>query len=372
MLRRIRQRLMVSPKGSKDPVMLCGYYGEHNLGDDALLAVLLCQLPEGCRPLITAYDQSAVACAFTAETVDRRNPAAVFAALGRCRALVLGGGSLLQDSTSFASLLYYVLLILAARSQNKPVLLWAQGLGPLRRRRSRGLVRFVLARISGASWRDEESARLAQQLGCRYDLVGSDPVWGLDSGAWQGPGGPIVLCWRPVATLSPPEWSLYLRAVATLAERLDRRVVWLPFHREQDSGLLGALHEQGLVPAGLLARSSSMRPDTPAEAIELLSSAALVVAMRLHGLILAALAGAPVVALSYDPKVAAAAAAIGCDCRHLGANHPAADSLDTVLSAWSASVEQPTDARRLLELRHQAEVHRTVLRGLMPEASFKP
>ena len=359
MLRRNRQRQMANPTGSRAPVMLCGYYGEHNLGDDALLAVLLRQLPEDCRPLITAHDQATLAAAFDAETVDRRRPAAVLAALGRCQALVLGGGSLLQDSTSFSSLLYYSLLIVVACLNKKPVLLWAQGLGPLRRRRSRRLVSFLLARISGASWRDGESARLAKQLGCRFDLVGSDPVWALQSGSWSGPGGPIVLCWRPVASLKPPQWRLYLDAVDTLAERGERQVIWLPFHREQDSSLLDDLHNQGLVPDGLLARSSNIRPETPAEAIELLSSAALVVAMRLHGLILAALAGAPVVALSYDPKVAAAAVAIGCDCRNLGP-----DNLETVLAAWTASFEQPTQEKRLRQLRRQAEVHSQVLNSL--------
>jgi polysaccharide pyruvyl transferase CsaB len=358
MLRRNCQRQMANPTGSSAPVMLCGYYGEHNLGDDALLAVLLRQLPEGCRPLITAHDPM-LASALAAETVDRRRPAAVLAALGRCQALVLGGGSLLQDATSFSSLLYYSLLILAARINGKPVLLWAQGLGPLRRRRSRRLVNFLLARISGASWRDGESARLAKQLGCRFDLVGSDPVWALESGTWRGPGGPIVLCWRPVASLQPAGWRLYLEAVATLAEREERRVIWLPFHREQDSSLLEDLHKQGLVPDGLLARSSTIRPETPAGAIDLLSSAALVVAMRLHGLIMAALAGAPVVALSYDPKVAAAAAAIGCDCRNLGP-----DDLETVLAAWTTCFEQPTPEQRLSQLRRQAEVHRQVLNSL--------
>jgi polysaccharide pyruvyl transferase CsaB len=360
MLRRNCQLLMASPAGSRAAVMLCGYYGEHNLGDDALLAVLLSQLPEGCRPLITAHDQPMVAAAFDAETVDRRRPATVLAALGRCQALVLGGGSLLQDATSFSSLLYYALLILVAWINNKPVLLWAQGLGPLRRRRSRRLVSFLLARISAASWRDGESARLAKQLGCRFDLVGSDPVWALQSGSWRGSGGPIVLCWRPVASLKLPEWRLYLEAVATLAERSERQVIWLPFHREQDNSLFDDLNKQGLIPDGLLDRSSKIRPETPAEAIELFSSAALVVAMRLHGLILAALAGAPVVALSYDPKVTAAAAAIGCDCRDLGP-----DCLESVLGAWAESFEQPTHETRLQVLRHQAEVHRQVLNTLM-------
>ena len=41
-------------------VLICGYYGEHNLGDDALLAVLLQSLPKGWTPIITAHDGQAV------------------------------------------------------------------------------------------------------------------------------------------------------------------------------------------------------------------------------------------------------------------------------------------------------------------------
>ena len=68
--------------------------------------------------------------------------------------MILGGGSLLQDSTSWLSLLYYAALILTARLQRKPVILWAQGLGPLRRRRSRLLVGRLLPLVAAASWRD--------------------------------------------------------------------------------------------------------------------------------------------------------------------------------------------------------------------------
>ena len=169
---------------------------------------------------------------------------------------------------------------------------------------------------------------------------------------------------RPVASLSGNGWRPYLQALAALAERWDRPVVWLPFHREQDSTLLADLRGEELVPEALLARSSVQRPETPAQAIELLSSAGLVVAMRLHGLILAALAGAPVAALSYDPKVAAAAAAIGCDCREIGS-----DNADTLLTAWSACVDQPPDGQRLLAIRGEAERHRQVLSSLVSAPS---
>ena len=42
-------------------LLLCGYYGEHNLGDDALLQVLLQDLPPCGSLLITAADSEPVA-----------------------------------------------------------------------------------------------------------------------------------------------------------------------------------------------------------------------------------------------------------------------------------------------------------------------
>ena len=201
--------------GSADPlpVLLCGYYGEHNLGDDALLEALLQLLPAGVTPLVTAFDEAQVRERFGVATVQRRSLKAVLAALGRSRALVLGGGSLLQDATSFRSLLYYGLLISAARLQGKPVLLWAQGLGPLRRRRSRALVRPLLAAATGISWRDPQSAELAASLGVRASY-GSDAVWALPAQPWIGSGGPIVVCWRPTAQLQAEAWRPYLHASA--------------------------------------------------------------------------------------------------------------------------------------------------------------
>ena len=134
----------VGATGAPD-VLLCGYYGEDNLGDDALLQVLLRELPEGLKPLITARDTSAIRrLAPTASIVNRRSLLSVLKSIGTVRALVLGGGSLLQDSTSVRSLVYYLLLIVVARLQGRVVILWGQGLGPLRRPLSRLMVRLVL------------------------------------------------------------------------------------------------------------------------------------------------------------------------------------------------------------------------------------
>ena len=52
--------------------LLCGYYGEHNIGDDALLQALLSGLPAGAKPCVTAADQQQVQQRFGVFTCDRR------------------------------------------------------------------------------------------------------------------------------------------------------------------------------------------------------------------------------------------------------------------------------------------------------------
>lgn len=343
-------------------VLLCGYYGEHNLGDDALLASLLGQMPSALTPLVTAYDGAAVASRHGVSTVQRRSPKQVLAALSRSDALVFGGGSLLQDSTSFQSLLYYAALIAAARLQGKPVLLWAQGLGPLRRRRSRALVRALLPLITAITWRDPESAALAERLG-RADHYGADAVWALPREQWLGRGGPIVICWRPTDLLQGQGWSPYLQALADLADAESREVLWVPFHRDQDQHLLADLIDQGLIPSALAQRSRQVTPATPQEAMAVFRSAGLVIAMRLHALILAALSGAPVAALSYDPKVRACADQLGCSCVDLASTTCSAAALHQL---WSQALDQPPPSGRISALVASTNLHHQLLARLLP------
>ena len=155
-----------SSNDGRPRILICGYYGEHNLGDDALLSVLLNQLDDGWSPVITARDRQAVeSIAPGLETVNRRSLASVLKAVRHVDALILGGGSLLQDSTSTRSLIYYILLIWCAKSLQKPVLLWGQGLGPLKRSINRLLVRSSLKTISSVTWRDPSSMTQAKEAG---------------------------------------------------------------------------------------------------------------------------------------------------------------------------------------------------------------
>ena len=345
--------------------LLCGYYGEHNIGDDALLQALLSALPAEAKPCVTAADQQQVQQRFGVTTCDRRRLRATLRALADCDGLILGGGSLLQDSTSWRSLLYYAALILSARLQGKPVILWAQGLGPLRRRRSRALASRLLPLVSAASWRDRQSAALAHRLAGvsrAMDPVAADPVWTLPAMHWRGRGGPIVLAWRSSSLLSDADWGVLLQALNALAEQNDRPVLWLPLHDIQDGGLMQRLKDQGLMPETLAARSREIRLQRPEELMAQASAAGLVLAMRLHGLILAARAGAPVSALSYDPKVAAAADALGCPWADLQPL-PLAQALK---SSWQQQLDRPLPSAAIAAQVQSAAQHRELLKPATP------
>ena len=351
--------------GSGPGALLCGYYGEHNLGDDALLATLLALLPTACPVVVTARDVRHVQAQFGVATCPRGNPIRLLQALMGAQVLVLGGGSLLQDSTSRRSLLYYVGLVLVARLLGRPVLLWGQGLGPLKTRTGRFLARLSLHMAQGITWRDDHSAAMAAAWGI-HAPVGRDPVWSFpwrnvtDNAADHvnhddGPTpGAICLCWRPTPLLDAAGWRQLENQVIADARRRQAPLCLTPFHAHQDTALLKACASR-FAAAGLVCRF--WRPRTPWRFMEGLASVQLVVAMRLHGVILAAMADRPLLALSYDPKVDAAAAAMAIPSINLA--DPGA--LAALPEAWERAGRWRLSPARLARHRQQNHCHQKLL-----------
>ena len=342
-------------------VLLCGYYGQHNLGDDALLAALLASVPSSWRVIATAADQRRIREQFRIRTCSRRRPLALLLALLRSRVLVLGGGSLLQDTTSFRSLLYYLGLILTARLLGRSVLLWGQGLGPLRGTTAQRLVRLILPMVQGISWRDPDSAALAARWGIEGE-TGRDPVWSLliptaspDAKPAVSPAaGSLCLCWRPTPLLDAAGWQRLRHFAVERSRTLQVSVCLVPFHRHQDGPFLEAQAER-LQAAGVTCRF--WHPDSPEAFVQGLAGAHLVVAMRLHALILAAMADCPLMALSYDPKVQSAAAAMAIP--HLDLHNPAA--LDDLPSCGDQAMAWRLSTEKLDEHRQRNGCHKRLL-----------
>ena len=113
-------------------IVLGGYYGCGNIGDDALLYGLLTGLADAPWQItVLSGNPEETRRILGHHAVPRKNLSAIKEAIESADALVLGGGGLLQDKTSLLSLKYYTHLITIAKNANKKVVLLAQGIGPI-------------------------------------------------------------------------------------------------------------------------------------------------------------------------------------------------------------------------------------------------
>jgi len=171
-------------------ILLTGFFGEGNLGDDAILEGLMRSAPPGTRFRVTAGRHRLPA---GPEPLPRRGPGSWIPFLRALRAsdvLILTAGTL-QD-WSFEGVTFPALRLLAARWVGKPVSLWGAGLGPLRRASGRALAARVL-RIPFTAWfRDGPSASLYQDLTGRPGRVGADWSWAIPGPATHDASEPLT------------------------------------------------------------------------------------------------------------------------------------------------------------------------------------
>lgn len=295
-------------------VVMSGYYGFGNAGDDAILDSIqqaIRTASDDVSVTVLSNDPEQTRRQYGLDAIPRFQVLRVFSALRRGDALLSGGGSLLQDTTSTRSLLYYLSVIRCAQWLRKPVMLYANGIGPVRRPANRRRVKQVVERAALVTLRDHASAMELRQMGITRPVqVTADPVFHLE------PAGPELsarLCaasglpeGKPFAAVSVRNWrgvgDFYLQ-LAGLCDHLRREhgleILFLLMQRSQDREATDQVRSGMEEPSYVLDA-----PCTPRELMGVLGRAKLCLAMRLHTLIFAARMAVPAMGLIYDPKVA--------------------------------------------------------------------
>jgi polysaccharide pyruvyl transferase CsaB len=306
-------------------VVLCGYYGMGNGGDEALLATLLQMLPAGLVPIVLSKTPEATAQRYGVETVDRWNVVAVWQALRRADAFVWGGGSLVQDVSSKISPWYYLGWMKLAQMMGLKTIAWAQGIGPIRQRFNQAFTQNVLGHCTAVSVRDRGSSDLLTHWGIAHTLA-PDPVWAMAAApavrppnshlpANPPPLNPPPLNLQPLnlqplnlqptvavnlrqhATLTPERLAVLTQALIQFQQQTQAKILLVPFQASLDLALAETLQQH------LRESSQVVMLDDP-EALRLVfEQVDVAIVMRLHALIMAAAAGCRCLALSYDPKV---------------------------------------------------------------------
>ena len=318
--------------------VVSGYYGARNLGDEALLAGLLAGLRARAAGVVQVLSMDPAHTRAVHGVPARQRLRGLPAALLGSDVLVSGGGGLLQDVTSARSLGYYLGVIRAARFLRRRVVVYGQSLGPL----SVGGQRRVQRALRGLplGLRDAPSLALAQRLGL--------PATEVADAALALPVPPASQ--RDALVLVPrgglPQATMALRALGEEAQARGLGVEVLACQPALDQPEVARLHTR-------LPELRQLPAEPPEAALAALAGARLVASVRLHGLVLATVAGAPHVGLAYDPKVAGFAQRSGAPSWPVPSDAASARTLAGELErVLSAPVLDPAARERLLRAAH--------------------
>lgn len=288
-------------------VLLSGYYGFENLGDDLILETLVRQLQSwNVVPIVLSEHPEKTQAELGVDSLPRMDIPLIWQALGETDAVISGGGGLFQDVTGPASPFYYGGLIQLASWRKVPVAFFGQGVGPLTTLPGRKMTGHALRRSQLIVVRDAKSQLLVEQLSGRSAHLMGDPVW-----LWQSPYTVPEADKKGVGISLRPWPDLTQTAVRQLGEALAA----LASVRENGVNLIDCQAGADIVPlsqleAHLKSYQIPVRWYSGPRAVAGIAASEALLAMRFHALLVGATLGLPLIAFSYDPKVRFLAAQI--------------------------------------------------------------
>ena len=285
---------------AKMRVLLSGYYGKGNGGDEALLATLLQMLPSDVTPVVLSGNPEETHRRYGVECYNRMAFFQVIKALRSCDAFIWGGGSLIQDVTSTISPFYYGGLMALAQVMGLKTIAWGQGIGPLLRFQTRQLAKSNFAGCTQVSVRDRSSSGLLSHWSISH-ILAPDPVWALESKPVPElvdlPKPRIAVTLRNHPQLTENRLTNLTQALVNLQKETQSFILLLPFQKSEDLGIAEKIHTQ------LKDVSRVICSEDPQVLKGVFRNVEMSIGMRLHSLIMAASEGSLCFALSYDPKV---------------------------------------------------------------------
>ncbi|MBP3888670.1 MAG: polysaccharide pyruvyl transferase CsaB [Cellulosilyticum sp.] len=300
-------------------IVLSGYYGFDNIGDEAVLYSILSTLRRELKDIevtVLSNKPDKTKALYGVNSVNRWNIKEVTKVIKESDMLISGGGSLLQDVTSSKTVPYYLAIVKIAQLFRKKVVFYSQGIGPVNKGFSRWLIKAVVNKVDGIYVRDEASKALLETIGIKKP-VGSalDPVLGIEvpTGHKQTMQtvGVYIRPWIDEAH----DQNLISSMIPGLCYLLEKgySLCFIPMHYEQDREIANTLAKAVKKAALESGKLEKAELDRKLEVVDKMlsiqevmvytSSFEMVIGMRLHSLIMAAASKVPVIALSYDPKV---------------------------------------------------------------------
>ncbi|MBI2453621.1 polysaccharide pyruvyl transferase family protein [Candidatus Peregrinibacteria bacterium] len=290
-------------------VVVCGNYGVGNIGDEAILEGLKNVLnktyskayitvlgkgmhfPLGIRSLIRSVFQWKL----------WHKP---YKAIRECDLFILGGGGLLTDAEGFFVPFFWAFHAFTALSSKKKVLCLGQSVGPLTTINA-WMAKKLFQKASFVTVRDKASLELLKKWGIPAHMF-SDFAFAIDYVPVKKRelNKHVIIIGREFKNINDGAYNILVRFLKWLSEDLTYKIAFIPFQNEQvnDKEFLNKIL---ILAPELTSRIEVLdysNVDTR-KAIDELAKADAILSIRLHGGILASIAGTPFLPLYYMNKV---------------------------------------------------------------------
>ena len=287
-------------------IVISGYYGFDNLGDEAILKAIITSLKKVDSTIditVLSNNPAKTQNSYNVKAINRWNLYSIYKNILKSDGLISGGGSLFQDITSSRSVIYYSIIIALAKLARKPVFIYAQGVGPLNKKISRKIVKYFFNKTNYITLRDNESKDLIENIGVNKDIhIVTDPVMGFD---FDKQCKINTISNKSYIVISIRDWnqneSGFLNNIASVCDKIIENgidVVFVPMHGELDEKV--SKHVGQIMKNEPIILSHKL---TIEQKVMYIRNAKLMIGMRLHALIFAANVSTPMIGISYDPKI---------------------------------------------------------------------
>jgi polysaccharide pyruvyl transferase CsaB len=378
-------------------VLITGYYGLGNIGDEAILSGMITSLrkyvedpnfsvitnsPEETKALhnVTPVQQSFKKGIpnFINRAIFGGELRTIKREIENCDVFILGGGSLLQDLR-----LYYLPALLSlvklAQRCGKKTVIYGIGAGPIDTYLGRKICKSVLNKTDLVTVRDSMSKGVLERCGVRDVIRTADPAFGIEIPS-QGIMSEYlksmnltgedhyIACtaynWLHDSDLSrnatkEPQDLQYRRIrmanlFGSIIDEYDQKMLFIPTVKIDREGYTVI---KDLMPSSEKARILDYNSHFNTT-LAALSCTDVLIGMRLHSLILATMMGVPVVPISYCGKVKSYLEMIGLEDMYLniekaGTENFAEQFYENFNSVWENQTIYAAKQRSATEQLHQ-------------------
>ena len=293
-------------------IVISGYYGYDNSGDDIVLKSIVDNLrkkKKGLNFTVLSLRPKKTRAKFGVNAVYRFNLFSVFLLLRKAHVLLTGGGNLIQDETSTQSLVYYLWLINTARRFGAKNMLYANGIGPIKREANIERAKMALANVDMITLRERGSLKVLEDMGieAKRAYVTADAAFALPAVTADNEFLEKLGLKKPYFCIALRSWMNnpegLVSDIAHFADfifiRFGYQVVFVAMQPAQDKEFSQKVINEMKCSAVLVEPD----PDNINHERMVLGMADFTLCMRLHGLIYAIENGVPSIALVYGPKI---------------------------------------------------------------------